>query len=56
MEQNDFNTENLFNLIIEIIKNKNKLKKISENMKKEYSNNVYSDIENEIKEFISRWK
>ena len=54
LEQNDFNTENLFNLIIEIIKNKKKLKKISENMKKEYSNNVYSDIENEIKEFISR--
>ena len=54
LEQNDFNTENLFNLIIEIIKNKKNLKKISENMKKEYSNNVYSDIENEIKEFISR--
>ena len=25
LEQNNFNTENLFNLIMEIIKNKNKL-------------------------------
>ena len=54
LEQNDFNTENLFNLIMEAIKNKNKLEKISENMKKEYNKNVYSDIENEIKVFISR--
>ena len=48
----DFNTKNLFNLIIETIKNKNKLEAIQENMKKNYSNNVYSVIENEIKQFI----
>jgi len=52
LEQNNFNTENLFNLIMEIIKNKNKLENIRENMKKNYNKNVYSNIENEIEEFI----
>ena len=52
LDQNNFNTKNLFSLIIEIIKNKNKLKTVRENMKKNYSNNVYSTIENQIKEFI----
>ena len=50
--KSNFNTENLFNLIMETIKNKNKLEIIRENMKKNYSNTVYSVIENEIKEFI----
>ena len=52
LEQGNFNTENLFNLIIETIKNKNKLKNIRENMKKNHNKNVYSNIENEIREFI----
>ena len=52
LEQSNFNTENLFNLIIETIKNKNKLENIRENMKKNYNKNVYSNIENEIKEFV----
>lgn len=52
LEQDNFNTENLFNLIMETIKNKNKLENIRENMKKDYNKNVYSNIENEIKEFI----
>ena len=52
LEQDNFNTENLFNLIIETIKNKNKLESIRKNMKKEHNKNVYSNIENEIKEFI----
>ena len=52
LEQNNFNTENLFSLIIATIKNKNKLENIRENMKKNYNKNVYADIENEIKEFI----
>ena len=52
LEQNDFTTENLFNLIMETIKNKNKLKNIRENMKKNYTNNAYLEIENQIKEFI----
>ena len=52
LNQNDFNTENLFNLLLDIIRNKNKLEKLSENMKKNYSNNVYSAIENQIKEII----
>ena len=48
LEQKNFNTKNLFNLIIEKIENKNKL----ENMKKNYNKNVYSNIENQIKEFF----
>ena len=52
LEQDNFNSESLFNLIIERIKNKNKLANISENIEKNYSKNVYSNIENEIKEFI----
>tara|TARA_B100000700_G_scaffold141113_1_gene157097 strand:- start:142 stop:1221 length:1080 start_codon:yes stop_codon:yes gene_type:complete len=52
IEQNDFNTENLFNLIMENIKNKNKLRNMHENMKKNFNKNVYKNIENEIKEFI----
>ena len=52
LEQNNFNTENLFNLIIEIVKNKNKLEIIRNNMKKNISRNVYNNIENEINEFI----
>ena len=52
LEQNNFDTENLFSLIMETIKNKNKLENIRESMKKNYNKNVYSNIENEIKEFI----
>jgi len=52
LEQNNFNTKNLFNLIMETIKNENKLENIRKNMKKNYNKNVYSNIENEIREFI----
>jgi len=52
LEQENFNINNLFNLVIENIKNKNKLENIRENMKKNYNKNVYINIENEIKEFI----
>ena len=52
LDQENFNTKNLFNLIMEIIKNKNKLENIRENMKKNYNKNVYINIENQIKEFI----
>jgi len=52
LEQKYFNTENLFNLFMETIKNKNKLENIRENMKKNYNKNVYNNIENKIKEFI----
>jgi UDP-N-acetylglucosamine--N-acetylmuramyl-(pentapeptide) pyrophosphoryl-undecaprenol N-acetylglucosamine transferase len=52
LEQKNFNTDNLFNLIIKIIKNKNKLNSIRGNMKKKCNKNVYINIENEIKEFI----
>ena len=52
MEQKNFSSKNLFNLIEEIVKNKNKLENIRENMKKISSKNVYNDIENTIKELI----
>ena len=52
LEQSNFNTMNLFNLIMETIKNKNKLENIRENMRKNFNRNVYSNIEKEIKEFI----
>jgi UDP-N-acetylglucosamine--N-acetylmuramyl-(pentapeptide) pyrophosphoryl-undecaprenol N-acetylglucosamine transferase len=52
LEQKNFNTKNLFNLIIEVLKNKNKLKTMQNNMKKIYNNNVYSIIEKEIENFI----
>ena len=52
LEQGNFNNEKLSNLLLEILKNQNKLEKISENMKKKYSKNTYTNIENEIKEFI----
>tara|TARA_Y100000590_G_scaffold70744_1_gene77395 strand:+ start:2511 stop:3590 length:1080 start_codon:yes stop_codon:yes gene_type:complete len=52
LEQNNFNTNNLYNLIIETIKNKNKLEVARENMKKNHKNNAYSVIENQIRELI----
>jgi len=52
LEQKDFDSNNLFNLIVEIIKNKNKLYEICENMKKNQDTNVYKSIENEVKEFF----
>ena len=52
LEQNHFNSKNLFNLIVEIISNKNKLKNMHENMKKNSNKNVYVDIESKIKELI----
>ena len=52
LEQNNFNEENLFNLIMEILKNKNKLEIIQQNMKKNYKKDVYENIENQIKEFF----
>ena len=52
LEQDNFNTKNLFNLIIEAVKNKNKLENIRENMSKNYDKNVYNNIENETKDYI----
>ena len=52
LEQNNFNTKNLFNLIIKIIKNKNKLENMRKNMKKNLSIDPYNDIENEVKKII----
>ena len=52
LDQNNFSEENLFNLIIEIMKDKKKLESKCENMKKDYTNNVYNVIETKIKEII----
>ena len=52
LEQDNFNSESLFNLIMEIMKDKRKLENIRENMKKNDSKNVYTKIENAIKEII----
>ena len=52
LKQDDFNSKNLFNLITEAIKDKNKLKNISENLKKNFSKNTYIDIEKKISEIF----
>jgi len=52
LNQNNFKEENLFNLIIEIMNDKKKLESKCENMKKDYTNNVYNVIETKIKEII----
>ena len=52
LEQSNFNKENLYNLLIEIINNKKILQTKSENMKKNYTNNAYSVIETKIREII----
>ena len=52
INQENFNIENLFNLIISVIQNKNKLEEIRENMKKNHKKNVYNNIEIEIKELV----
>ena len=52
LEEKNFNEKNLFNLIIDIMKYKKKLEIKYENMKKDYSDNVYNVIEAKIKEII----
>ena len=52
LEQSNFNVKNLFNLIIETIKNKNKIENIRSNMKKNYIKDVYTNIENEVEKLI----
>jgi len=52
LKQNDFNSNHLFKLIHDIFENKEKLKNVRENMKKIYSNNVYSNIEKQIEDYI----
>ncbi len=52
LKQDDFNSKNLFNLITEIIKDKNNLENMHKNMKKNLSINVYNDVENEVKKII----
>lgn len=52
MEQKKLDAKNLFNLIIEIIKDKKKLQNIRENMKKNGSKDVYKKIEEGVKKII----
>jgi len=53
LEEKNFNTSNLFNLLIKILKNKDELKKICKNMEENFKKNVYENIENKIKESFS---
>ncbi len=52
IEENEFNSTNLFNLLLEIIKDKKKLADIHEKMKKSSFKEVYNKIENVIRETI----
>ena len=52
IEQDKFSSTNLFNLILEIMKDKKKLENVRESMKKNDSKDVYDKVENAIKEFI----
>ena len=52
LEENSFNSSNLFNLIDKIIINKKGLENVRENMKNNYSNQVYIKIENIVKDLI----
>ena len=52
LDQKNFNTSSLLNLILTIINDKKKLEIISNNMKKNNNKNVYINIENIIKELI----
>jgi UDP-N-acetylglucosamine--N-acetylmuramyl-(pentapeptide) pyrophosphoryl-undecaprenol N-acetylglucosamine transferase len=52
LNQDNLNTDNLFNLILGIIKDKKKLEDFRKNMKKNQNKNVYNDIEKEIKKII----
>ena len=54
LEQNNFNINNLYNLIINLIKNKNNLDDLKRNMKNNYKYDTYSLIEKEIKEYIKK--
>ncbi len=52
IEQDKFSSINLFNLIQDIIQDKKKLENVRENMKKNDCKDVYSKVENAIKDFI----
>ena len=52
IEQDKFNSISLFNLILDIMKDRKKLENIRENMRKNDSKDVYYKVENAIKEFI----
>jgi UDP-N-acetylglucosamine--N-acetylmuramyl-(pentapeptide) pyrophosphoryl-undecaprenol N-acetylglucosamine transferase len=52
LEQKNFNTKNLFNLIIKNIKDKNSLNNIRKNMGKNNNKNVYEDIESKIENYL----
>ena len=52
LEEKNFNSINLFNLILSILKDKKNLEKAREMMKKNYSKDVYIKVTKEIEEFI----
>jgi len=48
----DFSSENLCHLLLEIMSDKEKLKNVRKIMKKNYSNDVYNNIENIVDKII----
>ena len=52
LEQNNFTSINLFNLVMQILRDKKKLKNVRESMKKYSSKNVYYKVEKAIEELI----
>jgi len=52
LEQKNFNSKNLFKLIIDIVKDKKKLENFRNNMKKNDNKNTCNNIENIIKEIV----
>ena len=52
MEEKDFSSENLCHLLLEIMSDKEKLKNVRKIMKKNYSNDVYNNIENIVDKII----
>ena len=54
LNQANFDSKNLYNLVIDIINNKNKLENVQKNMKKNYNIDVYQKIEKEIESIIKQ--
>ena len=52
LEQKNFNSENLYNLIIKILEDKKQLEFMHQCMKKNDNKNVYNNIDNAIEEFL----
>ena len=52
LEQDNFSSINLFNIIMEILNDRRKLENVRKSMKKNNNKDVYDKVENVIKELI----